>query len=94
VIPTGGNISGEGQPPKITITGQDVNYNLLSSKDIDPEIGIVLSWHIVNCSLCSEYAKMARPLPFGSPASFCPEYWEIVDEYSEYERNYAMRGNP
>lgn len=91
---TDGNTSNERPLPAITITGQKLDYNLISSKDIDPEMGTVLAWHIKLCGYCF-YASQGQPLKFGSPATqFCHEYWEIIAEYGEYERHYAFKGNP
>lgn len=72
------------------LTGE---YKLPSSKDFgDPEIGTVLEWHIKHCGHCD---LNSSPGIFGKAATnFCPEYWEIVAEYSEYEVDYAWKGNP
>jgi hypothetical protein len=43
-------------------------------------MGEVLTWHLQLCEGC--------------PVDRCLEYWEIVEEYGEYERNYAWKGNP
>jgi len=68
-------------------------YVLLSSKDLgDPELGEVLQWHIERCQIC--YESATYPVPFGRRGNQCLEYYEIVSDYSEYERDYAQRGNP
>lgn len=70
-------------------------FNLPSSSDYgDPTIAQVITWHIANCPLClADLDKM--PEPFGVKSRrYCPEYWDIYEEYREYERDYALKGNP
>jgi hypothetical protein len=86
-----GNISDEKLP--VTIS----NWRTWASSKqsySDPDIGTVLRWHIEICAVCHQ-SLIARPAGFGRPAKvFCSEYWEIIQEYSEYERLYAQMGNP
>lgn len=61
----------------------------------DPTLTEVTVWHIVRCQRCSQ-GVTEGPGRFGvsQRSRYCEEYWEIIDEYSEYEGHYAMRGNP
>lgn len=87
-----GSISSEPLHPKISIRGSQVSYRLDSFDD--PDIGMVLRWHISICPVCKESVNR-RPAGFGIPSTrFCDEYWEIIKEYSDYEQLYAQVGNP
>jgi hypothetical protein len=61
----------------------------------DPSLDTVLQWHIRNCQHCSQGVTEVPPR-FGVSAwsRYCAEYWEIVQDYAEYDGHYAMRGNP
>lgn len=60
----------------------------------DPTLHEVLQWHQSICSHCILGSKLNPPL-FGRPDNRkCVEYYEIVQEYSEYEATYIRQGNP
>lgn len=89
------NGSSLNEPPPSTIfslTSQE-KYKLPYSADYsDPNLGTVLHWHLSLCGRCDPERKVYR---FGRRAeAFCPEYWEIVKEYADYEGHYGMMGNP
>lgn len=53
---------------------------------------VVLEWHKTICHICREASEHGRPAGWGVPArTMCPEWFEIIQEYSEYE-GYAVRG--
>lgn len=60
----------------------------------DPTLHEVLSWHVPLCMWCYMGSNRNPPV-FGTPDDRkCPEYYEIVAEYSEYEATYIRMGNP
>lgn len=60
----------------------------------DPTLHTITRWHINMCEWCSSQEN-TRPPDFGKKDTRkCPEYYEIFAEYSEYEANYASKGNP
>lgn len=67
----------------------------LSSEDFgDPTLHEVLQWHIVHCFPCTNH-QFDPPPAFGkADKRHCEEYFEIVQEYSDYERDYVSKGNP
>lgn len=75
--------------------GTTEEYNLVSSRDLgDPTLDEVLQWHMRLCALCALAVK-TPPAMFGiKRTAFCPEYWEIINDYREYEGEYAWKGNP
>lgn len=69
--------------------------NLLFSEDFnDPTLYETLQWHMSKCAYCTE--GMTKPPPeFGhKDTRHCDEYYQIVEEYGEYELQYAWKGNP
>jgi hypothetical protein len=68
---------------------------IVSSKDLgDPDLGTVLQAHIDQCLQCVACTLLPPPA-FGMPDKrHCPEYFEIIQEYSDYERDYISKGNP
>jgi hypothetical protein len=72
----------------------DINKILSSSDFGDPTLYETLNWHIFHCDWC-KWGLKEPPPPFGhTDLRHCPEYYEIVAEYSDYERDYALKGNP
>ena len=60
----------------------------------DPTLYETLRWHISVCARCAQ-GEMQGPPAFGKRDSrHCDEYYQIAQEYSEYEADYAMKGNP
>jgi hypothetical protein len=60
----------------------------------DPTLHEVLQWHISLCGWCAN-GSLLKPPPFGERDNRkCPEYYEIVAEYSEYEATYIRWGKP
>lgn len=81
-------LSGEWQQPRIE-SPQRVVY---SDELNDPDLGTVLQWHLSLCQICD---PTSPPSVFGvRPANFCDEYFEIIQEYREWEGNYAWMGKP
>jgi hypothetical protein len=78
----------------MTSKNGELQKRLVFSSDFnDPPLSDVLMWHIGLCAQCS--ARMwDKPPAFGQPSRMCAEYQEIIEEYAEYEGQYAMRGNP
>ena len=61
----------------------------------DPTQDTVLQWHIRGCQHCSQgVTEPPRRFGVSNQSRYCPEFWEIVDDYAEYDGQYAMRGNP
>jgi hypothetical protein len=82
-------INGEGgssvRQPMLIRSAQLASYG-------DPALHTVIQWHF---SMCQECNTGSRPSIFGKrPDNLCPEYFEIIQEYAEYEGHYAMMGNP
>ena len=89
--PEVGRLSGRQHPPIMSDSYPE--FKLLSSSDLgDPPLALVLQWHIRLCNICQD--SMARVRSFGQQGDQCLEYFGIVTEYSEYERDYAQKGNP
>lgn len=85
-------------PLRTSIDGESVVSSpvelasLVFSSDIDPDLNTVIRWHLANCTVCDPDQP---PPPFGMPATkYCDEYWEIIQEYADYEVKYAWKGNP
>lgn len=58
----------------------------------DPTLYETLQWHLYQCPDCFPDEE---PPPFGvADNRHCAEYYEIAQEYSDYERDYIMKGNP
>lgn len=92
-------INGDGRSEKQinempTHTTTDLD-NLLFSEDFnDPTLYETLQWHMTKCLHCK--LGMTKPPPeFGHrDTRHCDEYYQIVEEYGEYETQYAWKGNP
>lgn len=92
-------INGDGKSEKqisgiSTRTETDLD-NLVFSEDLnDPTLYETLQWHIKLCLHCK--LGLTKPPPdFGfADTRHCAEYYEIVEEYGEYETQYAWKGNP
>lgn len=74
---------------------QDTFKVPLSSSDFgDLSLYEFLQWHISVCGRCEAGQHMPPP-PFGKPDErHCQDYYAIVQEYSDYERDYISRANP
>lgn len=79
----------------LTENSETEPIKILSSEDFgDPTMHEVLQWHISCCEWCKSMLDSPPPA-FGMPDNrHCPEYYEIVQEYSDYERDYISKGNP
>lgn len=75
----------------------DIN-KILSSKETfnDPSLYETLQWHMRNCDHCTNGMKDVKAPPaFGARDNrHCDEYYQIAEEYSDYERDYISKGNP
>ncbi|SRR5713226_5735704 len=96
IIPTAGRSESQLMPMSEsgwTDITKEQGIKVVSSKDLgDPDLGTVLDWHMYHCDIC--YVRNT-PAIFGRrPSNFCDEYWEIVQEYADYEIQYAWKGNP
>lgn len=74
--------------------GDEIKPLVFSTDFNDPDLGTVLMWHISLCPPCQAAMWQQPPVANGKPSRMCREYQEIIQEYSEYEGQYAMRGNP
>ena len=69
---------------------------VISSRETygDPSFYEVAQWHIKLCEWCKN-GQDKPPPAFGTKDNrHCPEYYEIAEEYSDYERDYVKWGNP
>ena len=60
----------------------------------DPTLYEVLQWHITLCAICTTGLSMPPPAFGTADSRHCREYYDIAEEYSEYERYYVSWGNP
>jgi hypothetical protein len=60
----------------------------------DPTLDAVLKWHVSICAWCASVIECPQVIPFGMRNPMCPEYLEIIQEYADYEGQYAWNGNP
>jgi hypothetical protein len=76
-------------------TEQTEPSEIVSSKELgDPTLGEVLQQHIERCVQCAASIQQL-PTPFGMPNKrHCQEYFDIIQEYSDYERDYISKGKP
>lgn|SRR5487761_1005677 len=83
--------------PEKSITPEEFDINKIpSSKETfgDPTLYETLQWHMSLCHSCTR-GRDQPPPAFGTRDNrHCIEYYEIVEEYSEYERDYIRWGNP
>jgi len=74
-------------------TGIQVKF--LSSSDLgDLSLYDFLQWHISVCPHCAEHLNDAPPKWGVADNRHCQDYYDITQEYSDYERDYISRGNP
>jgi hypothetical protein len=87
--------SSDGQPlMKFSDTPEDLSRKLFSEDFGDPTLYEMLQWHMRHCEFCS-HGMTQSPPQFGvQDTRHCSEYYEIAEEYSEYERVYISQGNP
>ena len=68
---------------------------ILSSEDFgDPTLHEVLQWHMRICILCKFRADEPPPAFGKADTRHCQDYFAIIQDYSDYERDYASKGNP
>lgn len=67
-----------------------------SSKETynDPSFYEVARWHVSKCDVCREGENKPPPAFGVLDPRHCREYYEIAQEYSDYERDYIRWGNP
>lgn len=70
-------------------------FEFVSSADFgDLPLYEFLRWHVSVCDYCRT-GENKPPPGFGIKDSrHCSDYYDIVSEYSEYERVYITRGDP
>lgn len=70
---------------------------IVSSESLgDPTMYATLRWHMRHCDHCTNGMNATKSPPaFGARDNrHCDEYYDIVQEYSDYERDYISKGNP
>ncbi len=73
----------------------DTSLVIPSSSDFgDLPLYDFLRWHISVCEWCNSGENQPPPQFGKQDHRKCPEYFEIVQEYSDYERIYIHDGNP
>lgn len=60
----------------------------------DVSLYMFLQWHISVCVWCHSQLDITPPQFGVYDKRHCPDYYEIIQEYSDYERDYISRGNP
>lgn len=78
-----------------TEQGEADTFKVLSSEDYgDIPLYDFLQWHISRCGYCYQRQGWAPPQFGTADTRKCSEYYEIVQEYSDYERYYISRADP